>query len=55
MKKTIRVNLYYTGLTDKADVRDGEGEIVTYKLDRDYSIEIPVEIGPEGFVWFVVE
>ena len=55
VKKTIRVNLYYTGLTDKAEVRDREGETNTHKLDRDYSIEIPIEIGPEGLVWFVME
>ncbi|HJN07454.1 MAG TPA: hypothetical protein QF564_02105 [Pirellulaceae bacterium] len=54
-KKTIRVNLYYTGLTDKAEVRDREGETKTYELNRDYSIEIPVELGPEGFTWFVME
>ncbi|MBL7044441.1 MAG: hypothetical protein ISR77_37795 [Pirellulaceae bacterium] len=55
VKKTIRVNLYYTGLTDKAEVRDREGEAETYRLNRDYSIEIPVEIAPEGFTWFVME
>ena len=55
VKKAIRVNLYYTGLTDKAEVRDPEGETNTYNLDRDHTIEIPVEIAPEGFVWFVME
>lgn len=55
VKKAIRVNLYYTGLTDKAEVRDREGEANTYQLNRDYTIEIPVELGPEGFNWFVIE
>ena len=55
VKKTIRVNLYYTGLTDKAELRDQEGETNTYQLNRDHTIEIPVKIGPEGFVWFVME
>ena len=55
VEKTIRVNLYYAGLTDKAEVRDRMGETNTYRLNRDYTIEIPVEIGPEGFTWFVME
>ena len=55
VKKTIRVNLYYTGLTDRANVRACGGEAVSVALDRDYSIDIPIEIGPAGFVWYVIE
>ncbi len=55
VEKTIRVNLYYTGLTDRAQVRDAEGETVSYALNRDYTIEIPVQIGPEGFAWFAIK
>jgi hypothetical protein len=55
VEKTIGVNLYYTGLTDRAQVRDGEGETVSYALNRDYTIEIPVQIDPEGFAWFAIK
>ncbi|MFH1919272.1 MAG: hypothetical protein ABIP48_05200 [Planctomycetota bacterium] len=55
VKKTIRVNLYYTGLTDKAEIRDRAGAVSTHQFNRDFSVEIPVEIGPEGFTWFVME
>ena len=54
VKKKIRVNLYYTGLTDKAEVRDQDGKSNTYPLDRDHSIEIPIEVGPESSTWFVM-
>ncbi len=55
VRRTLKVNLYYTGLSDTAEIREREGASRTYKLARDYSVEVPVEIGPEGFTWFVME
>jgi hypothetical protein len=55
VKKPIRVNLYYTGLTEKAKVRNRLCDTETYQLDRDHSIDILVEIGAEEFRWFVIE
>ncbi|MDQ1255546.1 MAG: hypothetical protein QG656_138, partial [Candidatus Hydrogenedentes bacterium] len=55
VKTTIRLPLYYTGLTETARVREQEGEFKTYTLARDYSIEIEVEIAPESRTWFVIE
>ncbi|NQU23311.1 MAG: alpha-galactosidase [Candidatus Nealsonbacteria bacterium] len=54
-RRTLKVNLYYTGLTDTAKIREQEGTPQSHELARDDSVEIPVEIGPEGFTWFVVE
>ena len=55
VKKTVHVNLYYTGLTDQVRIREQEGVPQTYALARDYTVDVPVEIGAEGFTWFVVE
>ncbi|MBN1852947.1 MAG: hypothetical protein JW829_09490 [Pirellulales bacterium] len=55
VSKNIRVNLYYTGLTETATIREMENAAKTYQLARDYSVEIPVELGPAGFVWFVIQ
>ena len=55
VKKTIRVSLYYTGLTDEANVRDRQEKTNTYKLERDYTLEIPVDIAAESLTWFVME
>jgi hypothetical protein len=55
VKRTIRVNLYYTGLTDKVRLCDSKGMAETRVLDRDYSIEIPVQVGPGALEWFVME
>lgn len=53
--KTVRVNLYYTGLTETARVRKQGGPVVSFKLARDYSVEIPVTVKGQGMKWFVIE
>jgi hypothetical protein len=55
VERTIRVNLYYTGLTDAARIREREGAERTVKLDRGYSVNVPVRIGPQDMTWFVIE
>ncbi len=52
--KKIKLPLYYTGLTQEAQVRVEEGKVKTYKLNRDYSIDLDVLIPAEGYTWLVV-
>jgi hypothetical protein len=53
--RKIKLPLYYTGLTEKAQVRMEEGQAKTYKLNRDYSVDIDISIPAEGYTWLVVE
>jgi hypothetical protein len=53
--RTLRVNLYYTGLTDYARVQGKDGRAKRLKLNRDYSIEIPVAVQAEGMSWYAIE
>ena len=55
ISKTISIPLYYTGLTDYAKIREQEEEPHKYKLDREYKAALEVEVGAEGFNWYVVE
>lgn len=55
IRKTLRVPLYYTGKTDAASLRERDGAARTYRLDRDYTIELPVKVPARGVTWFVVE
>ena len=55
MKRTIKLPLYYTGLTDKARIRIEGGKVETYQLNRDYIVEITVGIPANGHTWLVVE
>jgi hypothetical protein len=52
---TLKLPLYYTGLTDKAMIREQEGEAKEYKLDREYNVYAPVTMAPKTITWFVVE
>ncbi|MCL3781091.1 alpha-galactosidase [Prolixibacteraceae bacterium JC049] len=55
MKRTIKLPLYYTGLTDGVSIREKEGKSKKYKLARDYSIKLEVVIPANSYNWFVIE
>lgn len=55
MVRTIQLPLYYSGLTQTARVREREGKPVTYRLDRNYAIELKVTIPANGYTWYVIE
>lgn len=55
IEREIRVPLYYTGLTDKAVVKEQDGKAMKYTLNRDYSITMTVKIPAKGYNWYVVE
>lgn len=55
VEKTLRVNLYYTGLTESALIRDADGAAKRHTLDRDYSVEVPVQVPAQGMQWWVIE
>jgi len=54
-KRTLTLPLYYTGITGSAMIREKEGLGREYKLARDYSVEVPVEVPPHGYTWLVIE
>jgi len=53
--KTLRVNLYYTGLDSSARIREQGGTVKRFKLGRDHSVELPVQIPAQGVKWFVID
>jgi hypothetical protein len=55
VKTSLRLPLYYTGLTDRVKVREQEGMTKTVALNRQYEIEVPVELAPGASTWFVIE
>ena len=52
---TLTIPLYYTGLTETAKIREQDGEVKTYRLDREYKIQLPVAIPAAGYTWMVIE
>jgi hypothetical protein len=55
ISKTIRVPLYYTGLTEWAKFREENEDVTTHKLDRQYCVFVPVKVPPKGITWFIIE
>jgi hypothetical protein len=55
MTKTIKLPLYYTGLTQKVKMTDPNGLTYQYNLNRDYSIDFTFTIPPDTYKWFVIE
>lgn len=53
--KTLRVNLYYTGLTDEARVVASDATTRRFTLNRDYTIELPVQVAAQGMSWLVIK
>lgn len=53
-EKVLKVPLYYTGLTDKARIAEQDRTSTTFKMDRGYTAELPVKMGPQSVTWFVV-
>jgi hypothetical protein len=53
-RKTMRIPLYYSGLTDKAKIAEHDEKTQTYRLDRSYDVDLPVSLPPQGVTWFVV-
>jgi hypothetical protein len=52
--RTIKVPLYYTGLTDVAKISEKEGVVKTYKLNRDYTVDLTFTINARSYTWFVI-
>jgi len=55
MEKKVAVPLYYTGLERLAQVREQDGPAVSYRIDRNYKIYLPVKVAPRGRTWFTIE
>ena len=54
LTQTIKLPLYYTGHTDTVSIQEKEGKRTDYKLARDYSVELKVEIPANDSTWFVI-
>jgi len=53
--RTIKLPLYYTGLTKEARIYDQEGGSAGYSLNRNDEISFTFTIKAEGYCWFVVK
>ncbi|HEY4324811.1 MAG TPA: alpha-galactosidase [Mucilaginibacter sp.] len=52
--RTIKVPLYYTGLTKVAMVKQQEGASKKYTINSKDEMELPFTIQPESYTWFCI-
>jgi hypothetical protein len=55
VERTLKVNLYYTGLKESARIREQENPINEIRINRDYTVELPLKIHARSTTWFVLE
>ncbi len=55
VNRTLRIPLYYTGLSEQARVAgEKEGTETVYRLNRAYEIELPISVPAGGCTWYVI-
>lgn len=52
--RTIDLPLYYSGLKDTACIRQQDGDLRTYRLDREYRASVLVSIPARGRTWLTI-
>ena len=55
VEREVTLPLYYTGLTNVALIREQNGKPKRYKLDRAFSVRVPVKVPASGRTWLTVE
>ncbi len=55
IERTIRLPLYYSGLTDRAQLRIEDGPGRSVKVNRDYHLEVTVKLPAQGCTWIVLQ
>lgn len=55
INKFVKLPLYYTGLRDKALIREQDGKPQIYQLDREYEVRVQLTVPAGGYTWLVVE
>ncbi len=55
VERTLRVPLYYTGLTTTALVREQENPPARYALARDFTVDLRVRVPARNRTWWVIE
>ena len=53
--RTIKLPLYYTGLDKKAYISEHGNRSKVYKLNRDYTVDLKINIPANGYTWYVIE
>ena len=53
--RELKLPLYYSGLSKTALVREKEGPVKKYQLNREYEIKVKITIPANSYSWLVIE
>ena len=52
--RTLRLDLYYTGIEDTARIAASDRDPVEVQLARDHTVDLEVQVPARGFAWYVI-
>ena len=52
--RTLRIDLYYTGIEDTARIAASDRAPSEHRLARDYTVDLEVQVPARGFAWYVI-
>jgi len=55
IKQNLTINVYYTGVGEKATVSEQGGKPQKYDVNRENEITIPVNIEPNSQTWYIIK
>lgn len=53
--REIKLPVYYTSAHQTLKVREKEGSVKTYPVDRTFNVTLKVEIPARGYTWYILE
>lgn len=53
--RTVKIPLYYTGLSNTAIVKDKDGLEKSYMLNRNYEIEFTFTLPADSYAWYIIK
>jgi len=55
VKKELRINIYYTGLTKHVTVSENDKQGIRYPVDRNFEVTIPVNVEANSESWYILK
>ncbi|MFZ6008976.1 MAG: alpha-galactosidase [Bacteroidota bacterium] len=55
MVRTIKLPLYYTGLSEDCHVAERGGKPLPYKITRRFELDLTITLEPDSYTWYTIE
>lgn len=55
IRKSISINLYYSGLRDRVSISKEDGAAFTKTIDREYNVDLDIDLPARGWTWYILK